>query len=218
MSFSHSACDMKTTAGEHRQVIRQSPAVATCAQGGHPRLASVLLVAVLELLCLLSVSQGATSSAEQNWPQWRGPLQSGVAPHANPPTQWSETNNVKWKVKIPGEGTATPVIWENKVFVLTAIPTGKKVEPNPDDASSDEQNQRPGVAPRADTDQPGQFRGGQGGRGGPGVFGVGNFLGQQMLSAGDKNKDQKLTREEFSALEGAWFEKLDPDKAGNIKQ
>src|SRR6266478_3980124 len=44
----------------------------------------------------------AASTAEQNWPQWRGPLQNGVAPHANPPVTWSETNNIKWKVKIPG--------------------------------------------------------------------------------------------------------------------
>ncbi|MEX2142853.1 MAG: PQQ-binding-like beta-propeller repeat protein [Pirellulales bacterium] len=40
--------------------------------------------------------------------------------------KWSETENLKWKVKIPGRGTATPVIWGNKVFVQTAIATGKK--------------------------------------------------------------------------------------------
>jgi outer membrane protein assembly factor BamB len=41
---------------------------------------------------------------------------------------WSETEHVKWKVKIPGAGDATPIIWGDKVFVLTAIPTGKKAE------------------------------------------------------------------------------------------
>ena len=46
----------------------------------------------------------AASAPNQNWPQWRGPLQTGVAPEANPPVTWSETNNVKWKVKIPGSG------------------------------------------------------------------------------------------------------------------
>src|SRR6267142_101810 len=73
-------------------------------------------------------AQGASSSADENWPQWRGPHQDGVAPGANPPLTWSETNNIKWKVKIPGEGSATPIIWGNQVFVQTAIPTGKKVE------------------------------------------------------------------------------------------
>jgi outer membrane protein assembly factor BamB len=68
----------------------------------------------------------AVAGPEENWPQWRGPLQSGVAPLANPATSWSETNNVHWKVKIPGEGSATPLIWDNFVFVQTAIPSGKK--------------------------------------------------------------------------------------------
>ena len=63
--------------------------------------------------------------AMQFWPQWRGPMSSGVAPQADPPLTWSETNNVKWKVSIPGEGDSTPVIWSNRVFILTAMPAGK---------------------------------------------------------------------------------------------
>jgi outer membrane protein assembly factor BamB len=73
----------------------------------------------------------AVTTPDQNWPQWRGPLQNGVAPSADPPVSWSETNNIKWKVKIPGGGSATPIIWDNLVFVQTAIPTGKKVEAAP---------------------------------------------------------------------------------------
>lgn len=70
----------------------------------------------------------ADTGVAGNWPQWRGPLADGVAPQANPPLRWSETENVKWKVKLPGSGTSTPIIWENRVFILTAIPTGKKAE------------------------------------------------------------------------------------------
>lgn len=58
----------------------------------------------------------------RNWPAWRGPLATGVAPHADPPVRWSESENVKWKVAIPGRGSSTPIIWENQVFILTAIP------------------------------------------------------------------------------------------------
>jgi outer membrane protein assembly factor BamB len=86
-------------------------------------------------------------AAELHWPQWRGPFATGAAPAADPPTNWSETQNVRWKVKIPGKGTATPIVWENKVFVQTAIPTGKKVDaveepvelpsPAPQDESQD---------------------------------------------------------------------------------
>jgi len=63
------------------------------------------------------------------WPHWRGPLDSGVAPQADPPLTWSETNHIRWKVKIPGAGTATPIVWEDKLFVLTAVPTGRKLDP-----------------------------------------------------------------------------------------
>jgi len=111
---------------------------------------------------LFSTAHGASSSADQNWPQWRGPLQSGVAPHADPPTEWSETKNVKWKVKIPGDGNSTPVIWENKVFLVTAIATGKRIEPKLDAAPSSEASLSPSEPPGADADQPGQLRGGPG--------------------------------------------------------
>ncbi len=70
----------------------------------------------------------ADSVALRNWPSWRGPLATGVAPQAEPPVSWSETNNVLWKVAVPGRGTASPVVWEDQVFVLTAIPSGTKVE------------------------------------------------------------------------------------------
>lgn len=67
-------------------------------------------------------------SASESWPQWRGPLATGAALDANPPVEWSETKNVKWKIKTPGFGTSTPIIWADRVFILTAIPTGKKLE------------------------------------------------------------------------------------------
>ncbi len=60
-----------------------------------------------------------------NWHQFRGPLATGEAPNADPPTAWSEEQNVKWKVEIPGKGNATPVIWNDRVYVLTAVPTGR---------------------------------------------------------------------------------------------
>ena len=59
------------------------------------------------------------------WPQWRGPLATGEAPDADPPIGWSETEHIRWKVAIPGSGSATPVIWGDRVFVTTAVPTGE---------------------------------------------------------------------------------------------
>ena len=64
------------------------------------------------------------SAYERNWPQWRGPHAIGISRTATPPVEWSETKNIRWKVPLPGRGAATPIVWEDKVFVLTAVPVG----------------------------------------------------------------------------------------------
>lgn len=56
------------------------------------------------------------------WPQWRGPLSTGEAPHGNPPVRWDERTHVRWKIAIPGLGHATPVVWGDRIFVQTAVP------------------------------------------------------------------------------------------------
>jgi outer membrane protein assembly factor BamB len=63
---------------------------------------------------------------EKNWHQWRGPHMTGVSPTADPPLEWSETKNIKWKIAIPGKGHATPIIWGDKIFVLAAVATEKE--------------------------------------------------------------------------------------------
>ncbi len=71
----------------------------------------------------------AADKAADNWPQWRGPLSTGVAPSADPPVEWSETKNVRWKVAVPGKGHSTPIIWGDKIFLTTATPIGKALPP-----------------------------------------------------------------------------------------
>jgi outer membrane protein assembly factor BamB len=58
------------------------------------------------------------------WGQWRGPQMKGVSPTANPPVQWSETQNIRWKTEIPGRGSSSPVVWGDRVYLLTAVPVG----------------------------------------------------------------------------------------------
>ena len=60
------------------------------------------------------------------WGQWRGPLATGAAPKADPPVEWSETKNIRWKTKLPGLGHSSPVVWGSLVFVTTAEMTGAK--------------------------------------------------------------------------------------------
>lgn len=61
-------------------------------------------------------------AAEANWPHWRGPLANGFSPDADPPLKWDAQTNIQWKTPIPGRGNATPIIWQERVFVLTAAP------------------------------------------------------------------------------------------------
>ena len=75
------------------------------------------------LPCFLLLSFCSISSAE-NWPHWRGDNGNGVSLTAKPPTEWSSSKNVKWKVAIPGKSSGSPVIWEDKVFAVSGIPNG----------------------------------------------------------------------------------------------
>jgi outer membrane protein assembly factor BamB len=82
-------------------------------------------VVVLALLLGLSVvAVKAAEDSEKYWAQWRGPYMTGVSNTAKPPVEWSESKNIRWKVEIPGRGSASPVVWNDRIFLLTAIPVG----------------------------------------------------------------------------------------------
>ncbi|MGB0145312.1 MAG: hypothetical protein ACPGAP_11125, partial [Akkermansiaceae bacterium] len=78
----------------------------------------------LSFASLLALASSATADT---WSHWRGPLANGSSPTAKPPLEWSETKNIKWKVPVPGLGSGSPVIWKDKVFVVSAVsPDGKR--------------------------------------------------------------------------------------------
>jgi outer membrane protein assembly factor BamB len=108
--------------------------------------------------CALTLGLNA---AQADWPQWRGPEGNGVAAGATPPTTWDESSNVKWKASLPGFGTSTPVVWKGKIFVTTAIPTGKTADGQPVAEKKPEEAAPP-------PPPPGERRRGEGGPGGPG--------------------------------------------------
>jgi outer membrane protein assembly factor BamB len=60
-----------------------------------------------------------------NWPHWRGPLATGVAPNGDPPITWDSKKNIKWKATLEGRGSATPIVWGDRVFIVTAIETDR---------------------------------------------------------------------------------------------
>jgi outer membrane protein assembly factor BamB len=77
---------------------------------------------------------GDTNASMDNWQQWRGPLANGVAPRANPPVRWSETNSIRWKIALPGSGHSSPIVFGDFVYVLSAMPVGEAQKPVYDDA------------------------------------------------------------------------------------
>jgi outer membrane protein assembly factor BamB len=56
----------------------------------------------------------------ENWPAWRGPRGDGSSLEKNVPVKWSVTQNIAWKVPIPGKGHASPIVWGDRIFVVTA--------------------------------------------------------------------------------------------------
>ena len=88
-------------------------------------------IMTIRTLCLsfLLVSPSQAQSIADNWHQFRGPENNGVSGTANPPLEWSEKKNLLWKVALEGHGTSSPIVWGNKVFVLSAKNTGR-VDPS----------------------------------------------------------------------------------------
>jgi outer membrane protein assembly factor BamB len=81
-------------------------------------------------VCMAAIALSAPSRAGEpapgwldNWPHWRGPNDNGTAPHGDPPVEWGEQKNVRWKAALEGRGSSTPIVWGDQVFVLTALPT-----------------------------------------------------------------------------------------------
>lgn len=69
--------------------------------------------------CLASLFLGTAAQAE-NWPQWRGPNSDGISTETGIATTWSKTNNVAWRLPLPGPAGATPVIWEDRIFLTSS--------------------------------------------------------------------------------------------------
>jgi outer membrane protein assembly factor BamB len=82
-------------------------------------------IAVAALLGFAAYNRADYPPQLDYWAHWRGPYADGTAPVANPPLHWDATTNIKWKAPLPGRGSATPIVWGEQVFVVTAEPTDR---------------------------------------------------------------------------------------------
>jgi outer membrane protein assembly factor BamB len=78
------------------------------------------------LLCGLLLA--TTSTSAENWPGWRGPRGDGTSAEENVPTHWNGTSgeNIAWKVDVPGDGHASPVVWDDRIFLVSCLPESQE--------------------------------------------------------------------------------------------
>ena len=100
---------------------------------------------ILMLFGIAVASLSRHASADSEWPRFRGPGARGVSDHPQLPDRWSESENILWKRPVPGRGWASPIVSDNRIFVVTVtregIPESAKPglyfggnRPKPDDA------------------------------------------------------------------------------------
>src|SRR5262245_64281144 len=75
----------------------------------------------LGLVTLFPLLLLAFPSTAENWPEWRGPRLDGTSLEANIPVHWNATSNVVWKAALPGTGHASPIVWGDRIFTVTAV-------------------------------------------------------------------------------------------------
>jgi outer membrane protein assembly factor BamB len=73
----------------------------------------------LPLAALTLVLSTALAARADNWPQWRGPKNDGRSAETGLPTEWDQTKNVVWKLKLPGRGASTPAVWGDRLFLTS---------------------------------------------------------------------------------------------------
>jgi outer membrane protein assembly factor BamB len=98
-----------------------------------------ILLLLTPLACLAADVDG--------WAKWRGPKDDGMA-RGDAPSEWSDTKNIAWKVKVPGRGMSSPIVWGDKIFVTSAIATETEAKPAAPAAEADpQQGRRRGPTP-----------------------------------------------------------------------
>jgi outer membrane protein assembly factor BamB len=76
---------------------------------------------LLTIVSILAVSFASITNAAERWPQWRGPLSTGVAADGEYPIKFSADEGLGWKVQLPGRGSSTPVVWDDRIVVTCEI-------------------------------------------------------------------------------------------------
>ncbi|WP_373652443.1 PQQ-binding-like beta-propeller repeat protein [Schlesneria sp. DSM 10557] len=79
------------------------------------------------LTFLFSILAASPLVRAGDWPSWRGPTGDGISTEKNLPVEWSPTQNVAWKLELPGPAGSTPVVWGDRIYLTSTAEDGKLV-------------------------------------------------------------------------------------------
>lgn len=87
-----------------------------------------MLKSITLLACFLVCLDFVFDVQAENWPGWRGPRGDGTSTESAVPTHWNGTSgeNIAWKVEIPGIGHASPIVWQDRLFLVTCLPNSQE--------------------------------------------------------------------------------------------
>jgi len=97
-----------------------------------------------EIVLFLGLAASALAQgdeADAYWGHWRGPTGNGVAPKADPPVEWGEKKNLRWKAALPGLGHSTPVVWRDRIYLTAAVAFGDPQAPTAGHRDGEHDNQ-----------------------------------------------------------------------------
>jgi outer membrane protein assembly factor BamB len=78
------------------------------------------------LTCALASLVLAAAATAGEWPGWRGPRGDGTSDETDIPLHWTQTDNIRWKVPIPGKGHSSPIVWGDRIFITTCVEKEQK--------------------------------------------------------------------------------------------
>ena len=99
-----------------------------------------LIIAFVLALSILSIASRV--HAQENWPHWRGPHHNGVSDAKKLPMKWSATENILWKTSLPSWSAATPIIWGDRIFIVSPSKPVGKAESEQEQQENQSQPQR----------------------------------------------------------------------------
>ena len=88
-------------------------------------------LAVLAVFAPLALLASLSASTPGGWPAFRGPSANGLSTDTGLPVRWSATENVRWTVDVPGRGWSSPIVWNGRVYVTSAISGRPFKQPTP---------------------------------------------------------------------------------------